>query len=158
VFESRRGRQRPGLPWALRDRTLYACPMTGRDLGGAWSGLYFYPGYGEPISFAAILIDAGTYFSGSCHEYEAIVSPTRTLLHATVRGRRAGTAVSFTKTYDGSGGWNHSVNYEGTLNAAATEIEGRWNVDGLVGTFLMTRAGAVEEAEIRKAVEPVGLP
>lgn len=131
--------------------------MTKRDIGGAWSGLYFHPGCGEPVSFAAILIDAGTHFSGSCHEYEAIVSPTRTLLHATVRGRRSGTAVSFTKIYDGSGGWNHSVSYEGTLNASVTEIEGRWTVDDLVGTFLMTRAGTVEEAELRKTDEPVGL-
>ncbi|MDI1286517.1 MAG: hypothetical protein PSV46_19175 [Reyranella sp.] len=125
------------------------------SLGGAWNGLYFYPGYGEPVTFVAILIDAGTRFSGSVHEYEGIISEKRILLYATLQGQRDGTAVSFIKTYDGTGGWEHSVRYEGALNDAATEIEGRWYVDGVVGTFLMTRAGAMEEAELRKVLEPV---
>jgi hypothetical protein len=128
------------------------------SLGGAWNGLYFYPGYGEPVTFVAILIDAGMHFSGSVHEYEGIVSEKRILLYATLQGQRDGTAVSLIKTYDGTGGWKHAVRYEGLLNADATEIEGRWHVDGSVGTFLMTRAGATEEAELRKVLEPVRLP
>jgi hypothetical protein len=133
-------------------------PEDRNNLGGAWSGLYFYPGYGEPVTFVAILIDSGTRFSGSLHEYEGIISEKRILLYSTVQGQRDGTAASFVKTYDGTGGWTHSVAYEGSLNADATEIAGHWHHDGSTGTFLMTRAGATEEAELRKVLEPVGLP
>jgi len=133
--------------------------MTGRDfnLGGAWNGLYFYAGYPEPVSFVALLIDVGSHFSGSIHEYEGIISEQRILLYASVDGEREGSRVSFLKTYDGTGGWKHTVRYEGALNGDATEIAGQWHVGGGSGAFIMTRAGAVEEAEIRKAVEPIGV-
>ena len=72
-------------------------------------------------------------------------------------GRREGTQVSFLKTYDGTEGWKHTVGYDGTLNGDATEIAGHWYVDGSSGPFVMTRAGAAEEAELRKALEPVGV-
>ncbi len=147
----------------IADRTDIAnvAGMSEQDrtsLGGAWNGLYFYPGYGEPVTFVALLIDAGVRISGSVHEYEGIISEKRILLYSTLQGYRDGTAVSLVKTYDGTGGWTHSVAYEGSLNADATEIAGRWHVDGSTGTFLMTRAGATEEAELRKILEPVGLP
>jgi hypothetical protein len=127
----------------------------GANIGGAWNGLYFYPGYPEPVSYVALLIDVGNRVSGSIHEYEGVISDKRILLHATVDGRRNGSSASFLKTYDGTGGWKHSVGYDGTLNTDATEIEGRWYVDGEGGRFIMTRAGATEEAELRKALEPV---
>jgi hypothetical protein len=127
------------------------------NLGGAWNGLYFYPGYPEPVTFVAFLIDVGSRFSGSIHEYEGIVSERRILLYSTVDGRREGTQVSFLKTYDGTGGWKHTVGYDGTLSGDATEIAGHWYVDGGSGRFVMTRAGAAEEAELRKALEPADM-
>lgn len=127
------------------------------NLGGAWNGLYFYPGYPEPVSFVALLIDVGSHFSGSIHEYEGIVSERRILLYATVDGEREGSHVSFLKTYDGTGGWKHTVAYDGTLNGDATEIAGQWHIGGVSGQFIMTRAGAVEEAELREALEPTNV-
>jgi len=127
------------------------------NLGGAWNGLYFYPGYPEPVTFVALLIDVGSRFSGSIHEYEGIVSERRILLYATVDGRRDGLNVSFLKTYDGTGGWKHTVGYDGMLNGEGTEIAGKWTIDGTSGGFIMTRAGAVEEAELRRAFTPVGV-
>ncbi len=127
------------------------------NLGGAWNGLYFYPGYPEAVTFVALLIDVGSRFAGSIHEYEGIVSEQRILLYATVDGRHDGTHVSFLKTYDGTGGWKHTVDYDGTLNGDATEIAGQWHVGGVSGGFIMTRAGATEEAELRKALEPIAV-
>ena len=127
------------------------------NLGGAWNGLYYYPWIAEPVSFVALLIDLGSSFSGSIHEYEGLISEQRILLYASVDGAREGSRVSFLKTYDGTGGWKHTVYYEGLLNGDATEIAGQWQVGGGSGPFLMTRAGAVEEAEIRRAVEPVDI-
>jgi hypothetical protein len=127
------------------------------NLGGAWNGLYFYPAYPEPVTFVALLIDVGSRFSGSIHEYEGIISEQRILLYASVDGQREGSHVSFLKTYDGTGGWKHTVVYDGTLNGDATEIAGRWHVEGASGGFIMTRAGAVEEAALRKALEPTAV-
>jgi hypothetical protein len=124
------------------------------DLGGAWNGLYSYPDRPEPVTFVALLIDVGSQLSGSIHEYEGIISEQRILLHANLDGRRDGSAVSFLKVYDGTGGWAHSVEYDGALNGDATEIAGHWYVDGVSGRFVMTRAGAIEEAELRRILEP----
>lgn len=124
------------------------------DLSGAWNGQYFYPGEPEGVTFVALLIDVGGRFSGSIHEYEGIVSERRILLYATVDGRHEGSRVSFLKTYDGTGGWKHTVGYDGSLNADATEIAGQWYIDGIRGRFVMTRADAKEEAELRQALEP----
>jgi hypothetical protein len=38
------------------------------------------------------------------------------------------------------------VHYEGTVNAEATEIDGRWRLPGFSGAFLMIRAGKVAKA------------
>jgi hypothetical protein len=127
------------------------------NLGGAWNGLYSYRWAPDSVSFVALLIDLGSSFIGSIHEYEGLISEQRLLLYASVDGEREGPRVSFFKTYDGTGGWKHTVRYEGVLNGDATEIGGQWHVEGATGPFIMTRAGAVEEAEIRKAVEPVGV-
>lgn len=80
--------------------------MAGPDtnLSGAWNGIYFYPGYPDSVTFVALLIDVGSRFSGSIHEYEGIVSEKRILLYANVDGDRQGSHVSFVKTYDGTGG------------------------------------------------------
>ena len=107
------------------------------------------------MRFVALLVDVGLQFSGSIHEYEGVISEKRILLHASVDGRLSGRSVSFLKTYDGTGGWKHSVGYDGTLRADATEIGGQWYVDGARGSFIMRRAGATEELELRKALEPV---
>jgi hypothetical protein len=134
----------------------FRCMSEDVDLGGAWNGQYFYPGEPEAVTFVALLIDTGGRFSGSIHEYECIISERRILLYATVDGRHEGSQVSFLKTYDGTGGWTHTVGYDGSLNADATEIAGRWYINGIRGRFVMIRAGAVEEAELREALEPVG--
>jgi len=127
------------------------------DLSGAWNGLYSYPDWPEPVTFVALVIDVGSQLSGGIHEYEGIVSERRILLHASMNGRRTGSAVNFLKSYDGTGGWAHSVEYDGSLNDDATEIAGHWYVDGSSGRFVMMRAGAIEEAELREALVPAAV-
>jgi hypothetical protein len=139
----------------------HAVAETFRDgalcLTGLWNGLFSYPRRYDPTTFVAILIQSGASFSGTTHEPGAIKQIPGGLLYATLRGQRAYTAVSFIKTYDGTGGWTHSVKYEGMLSDDGTEIEGRWHVPGVwSGKFLMVRSGAKEESIVRKAFEPVG--
>jgi hypothetical protein len=125
------------------------------SLTGVWHGLYSYPVYREPVYFIATLIDAGSFISGSIHESEVGETGAPLTLFAAVEGTKAGAAVSFTKTYDGSGGWDHAVAYEGALNADRSEIEGTWSIGmKAVGRFLMIRSrGATEQVARKRFVE-----
>jgi hypothetical protein len=126
-----------------------------QSLTGVWHGLYSYPVYREPVYFVATIIDAGAFISGTTHESEVGETGAPLTLFAAIEGSKAGTAVSFTKVYDGSGGWDHAVSYDGMLNGDATEIEGEWRIgkEGY-GRFLMIRSrGVTEEAARKRFVE-----
>jgi hypothetical protein len=125
------------------------------NLTGVWHGLYTYPG-GESVPFVATLIDAGASLSGSTYETCATLDRARSTLFAMLWGVRSGRSVNFTKNYDGSAGWTHSVAYDGALNADATEIEGDWTIDhALSGRFLMIRAPGREAVVERRVAETV---
>jgi hypothetical protein len=126
-----------------------------QSLTGVWHGLYSYRAYREPVYFVATLIDAGSFVSGTTHESEVGETGAPLTLFATVEGAKAGSAVTFTKSYDGSGGWVHDVAYDGRLNGDATEIEGEWRIGAEAsGRFLMIRSrGATEEVARRRFVE-----
>lgn len=129
----------------------------GPSLTGMWRGLFSYPRLWEPNPFVAILVQSGTGISGTTHEPCQIGPMRGRILYATLVGARDGTAVSFVKTYDGSGGWAHAVMYDGRLSSDGNEIGGRWHVpDMWSGRFLMLRAGPEDAAVQRKAMEPVG--
>ena len=71
-------------------------------------------------------------------------------------GSRGEGYVVFTKEYDGSGGWSHTVEYDGVLNGEATEIEGHWNINGLLaGRFMMMRNPGKQVAVKREVLEKV---
>lgn len=121
-------------------------------LTGVWHGLYTYAGQPEPVYFVATLIDSGTHLSGSTHESAIGEAGAPLTLFAGIDGARHGKSVTFTKTYDGSGGWDHSVAYDGHLNADLTEIEGRWSIGvKATGRFLMIRSSGASEAVVRRA-------
>jgi hypothetical protein len=124
-----------------------------RNLTGVWQGLYTYPD-GESVSFVATLIDSGGALSGSTHEPCAATVSAGGVLYATLAGTRSGSAVAFRKTYDGRVARCRAVDYAGTLNAEATEVEGRWVIRGVwSGKFLMIRPARNEESVERKATQ-----
>ena len=130
-------------------------PEDARNLTGVWQGLYTYPN-GESVSFVATLIDSGGALSGSTHEPCARAVAASGTLYATLAGSRGGTAVEFRKTYDGKVPRYRAVDYAGTLNAEATEVEGRWIIRGVwSGKFLMIRPARNEESIERKATQRV---
>lgn len=121
------------------------------SLTGIWHGLYSYAAFREPVYFVATLIDGGSFFSGSTHEQEVGETGAPLTLFAGIDGRKSGQSISFTKAYDGSGGWDHTVAYEGRLNADGTEIEGLWHIGAQAnGRFLMIRSRGATEAIARK--------
>lgn len=127
-----------------------------KSLTGVWTGMYTYPNSGEPIFFTASLIESGSLVTGTTHETCATIDSPRTTLHAMLSGSRGEGYVVFTKEYDGSGGWSHTVEYDGMINGEATEIEGHWNINGLLaGRFMMMRNPGKQVAVKREVLEKV---
>ena len=114
-------------------------------LTGVWDGTFIQPGVGA-VTFLATLIEAGGALSGSMIEPCMMPGCPRSEHNAQLAGRRSGSAVSFVKRYEPPGYGYESVTYEGSVNADATEIDGRWRIPGISGTFLMIRSGKPAEA------------
>jgi hypothetical protein len=128
-----------------------------QNLTGVWHGLYTYPGDQGSVFFVATLIESGSSLSGSTYEPCAGADcPTGTLF-ALLSGSRNAGAVTFVKTYERGGHrFQHPITYAGSLNADATEIEGRWNISRSgSGKFLMIRSAGRAETVERKTVAKV---
>ena len=110
------------------------------NLTGVWDGTYVQSQVGM-VTFLATLIDSGGALGGNvtepCIRPDCLVGGTH---NASIAGHRSGSAVSFIKRYEPSGCGYDTVFYEGVVNADATEIDGRWRLPGLSGTFLMVRS------------------
>jgi hypothetical protein len=149
---------------------MRTCPMRAnfsgdRHLGqassnitGVWHGLYSYDVAMDPVYFVATLMSGASWISGTSHEAAHGEEGLPLTLFASLDGNRADTQIAFTKTYDGTGGWSHSVAYSGTLSPDATEIEGTWaipdeNGQMFTGRFLMIRSSGASEAVVRKVYE-----
>jgi hypothetical protein len=122
-----------------------------QSLTGVWHGLYSYRAFKEPVYFVATIIDSGGFLSGSTHESEIGETGAPLALFASIEGEKAGDVVRFIKRYDGSGGWEHGVDYTGTVAPDGNEIEGQWMIGvEASGRFLMMRNRGVSEQVIRK--------
>jgi hypothetical protein len=126
------------------------------NLTGIWHGLYSYPKYLDPVYFVATIISYGSSFSGTNHEAAEGWANAPLELFASLDGSVAAAVVSFTKQYDGTGGWVHAVSYAGDLRDDDNEISGRWQVSGAwSGPFMMLRGTGVTETTARKAFAKV---
>jgi len=126
------------------------------NLTGIWQGLYHYPDASAPVSFTATLIESGAWLSGSTHEKAQDEWNDWCEVFATLLGKRAGQAVSFSKTYDSASGWSHAVAYEGVLSDDATEITGQWSIPGVwAGKFMMIRPEGRRASMLREAFERI---
>jgi hypothetical protein len=108
---------------------------------GVWDGTYVQPLVGI-VTFLATLIDSGGALAGDVTEPCMMPGCPLSTHTASIAGHRSGSAVSFVKRYEPPGYGYDTVSYEGSVNAEATEIDGRWRVPGTTfsGTFLMVRS------------------
>lgn len=123
-------------------------------LTGVWQGLYSYA-HGQAVSFTAVLIETGSHLGGSTHEPCTMPGCPLATHDAFLSGSRHGKTVTFRKTYAPPGYGYEIANYEGTLNADDSEIEGRWTIPMLAGKFLMIRTPGAEEKVSEKKYEKV---
>jgi hypothetical protein len=129
--------------------------MSTHSLTGVWNGIYSYPSRYGPVSFVAILIEAGSSVSGTTHEPCVRGNCPSDTLYATLTGSRQGSVVAFAKVCEGgSPHYDRAIEYQGTLSADGTEIEGRWSIPGdWSGQFLMIRSSGTAVTVKRKVFE-----
>lgn len=117
-----------------------AVAQVSAGLAGDWTGGYISSDGSDVNTFEVKLSQAGRAISGTIYEVNAFGDPSQALfLTSTFSGSVNGRAITFTKTYDGSGGASHSVSYTGTLDANGRRIRGTYDASGATGTFEMVR-------------------
>ena len=119
------------------------------SLTGSWTGVYDYAaGYGEPVSFNALLVEEAGAVSGETMEPNTFAAEGVDCLLATISGARADGQLSFLKRYEGLPGAGHEVRYDGVVNEDLTKIEGQWRIErsGWSGPFVMNRGASAQDA------------
>ena len=116
------------------------------QLAGNWQGTYWHTLGGKK---AANTFDMNlSFIHGKCvgtiEEPNTFGNLLSDKLYATVDQccleRENGRYIfSMRKTYDGTAGVSHNVEYEGVLSASEMTIEGRWRIGQSQGTFRMRR-------------------
>lgn len=109
------------------------------NMTGLWEGSFSYPGFRGPTTpFVARLQESGGALVGSIMEPDTM-GRSADELEATLTGMRQGRSVDFTKTYDGSGGASHAVDYVGRIADNGDRVSGVWSLADSDGTFEMWR-------------------
>jgi len=126
---------------ALLLSLAFASVASAADVAREWVGAYGYEDGREAVYFELQLTRKGNSLSG--HIVETQTFGTRSAdgtLKAAVSGSIKGHVVTFTKTYDGTGGQRHSVTYRGTLvsEGEAMFMFGTWRIGADVGSWFAT--------------------
>ncbi|MEC9368503.1 MAG: caspase family protein, partial [Pseudomonadota bacterium] len=100
-------------------------------LTGLWKGEYRYP---KPINgVASVKFEMDLTFSqgqisGFITEPNTFGKPGSANLYASFTGYVVGNSLQWKKTYDGTAGVSHSVEYAGTLDRKTRRIKGHWTI------------------------------
>jgi hypothetical protein len=119
------------------------------NISGLWMGHYSYA-FGGGVAFLASIEDADGALSGTIIEPNTMGRSSDSL-EAILSGSRHGSAVDFTKAYDGASDAAHAVDYVGRLSGDGNSITGVWSLADADGAFEMHREAVWEEAEGQEA-------
>jgi tetratricopeptide (TPR) repeat protein len=128
-------------------------------LTGVWYGTYIYPGGTPSVRFRLILVQDGTKISANVREPKTFSGDPNApqevpYVYAICDGQfdPAEKQLRFTKTYDGTAGVSHSIEYTGTLSDDGTKVEGDWSIGGAGGgTFRLQKAAADQRVDPESA-------
>jgi hypothetical protein len=106
---------------------------TPKRLTGLWKGTYKYPEDSDqkPVHFQMVLIQEGDKVAGFIKEPNTFGKiAEEPWLHATFKGTYDAKEgkLTFTKTYDGTSGVDHEVEYTGKLSQDRKKVEGTWAI------------------------------
>jgi hypothetical protein len=117
-------------------------------LQGIWTGTYEYPDGGPPaVTFEMRIAEFGGKFVARIAEPNTFGEnpAANPKLYADCKGKLDANKVSWTKTYDGTDGQEHSVEYSGTLSADGKTLEGTWTLGDLSGKFTLKKESKKQE-------------
>jgi hypothetical protein len=119
------------------------------NISGLWMGQYAYS-FGGAVPFLAKIEDRGGRLAGTIIEPNT-VGESSDSLEAILSGSRDGSAIDFTKIYDGASDAAHAVDYVGHLSGDGNSITGMWSLADMDGSFEMYREAVWDEAEEQEA-------
>lgn len=106
----------------------------GVDGTTTWKGSYGYMDSRAPVPFTLTLTTKGKGISGRVVEPATFGDGSSDTLIANIAGTSSGYEVTFTKTYDGTGGQTHAVQYRGAVDG--NTMYGVWQLgDGAIGAW-----------------------
>lgn len=105
-------------------------------LAGEWEGTFDTQNGGQRRYVGSLQV-SGNLITGALVEKNPDQNPQPTYLIAIVRGTIQGQTILFDKTYNGIGGRNHTVKYEGMFDAATGSLSGIYRLGNLQGNFSM---------------------
>ncbi|NVJ62282.1 MAG: hypothetical protein HWE27_17980 [Gammaproteobacteria bacterium] len=116
------------------------------NFSGIWSGYFGY--YNQPASvggsFSLAMVHDGKTVSGEIIEL-VMFEKTPTVARSTISGVFKNNVFNFIKTYDGSGGRDHSVNYEVKFEKGI--LIGEWTAGELRGPVVLSLIPSQEYAK-----------
>jgi hypothetical protein len=121
-----------------RDREV-KMDTSAADLGGSWQGQYSYSDARTAVPMSIDLSESNGQISGRTTEPNTFGDSSAAQLFTKISGYHSGNRIQFVKTYDGTGGQTHSVNYAGTIVPSGTKITGTWTLQGVFGGFVISR-------------------
>jgi hypothetical protein len=115
------------------------------NLSGLWMGSYSYPGgQGPTTPFLARIENHDGSLVGTIIEPNTM-GRSSDELEAVLSGSRQGSAVDFTKLYDGESDAAHAVDYVGQVSGEGNSVSGVWSLADADGSFEMHREAVWEE-------------
>lgn len=119
------------------------------NVTGVWTGKYEYPAGSmqAPVEFTILFIQSGDDVTGHVKETNTFGKQPEPSLHSSLKGRlnKETRDLTFTKTYDGTAGVSHSVEYSGRISEDGATVDGgSWKLGGLSGTFLLAKVEGTE--------------
>lgn len=116
-----------------------------------WKGTYSYEEKKRPsVHFAVTWKQSGKKISGKILEPNTFGDNGFSQLRAKLKGEINNNEVVFKKTYDGTAGVSHSVEYRGQFNAEKNQISGRWQIKDVSGPFVMEKAPVLGKNQAKK--------
>jgi hypothetical protein len=141
MVNARRGIIALALQFALA-ASAFAIDL--RELDGVWWGMYTYADPAKrPVEFSMDIRVAGNACQGRIEEPNTFGLPSVPRLYANTDCRLliggGPTRLMFRKTYDGTGGQSHSVDYEGEIASDNRGITGVWRIGTQLGRFSLIK-------------------
>ena len=123
----------------------FLTPFAPHAFADEWRGSYSDPDSGQSVSFTLELSGSQGPVHGRTSEPNTFGNRSASQLFANVSGAINGSSISFTKTYDGTGGVSHSVVYRGTI--VGNIMSGTWTVGGRSGGFSASRVAQASSCD-----------